>query len=136
MKAFICSKKGTSMVLGMLMTIIIVIASGFLLFNFVMSNVNFAKQTFNTQMKHLLLESYSANTTHIIVFIRNTARQTVEFTLAYVNNMLATLQNGKVTISSLSVGVATIVGSFAKGNTYTVKLTNVFNVAITFTVTI
>ncbi len=78
----------------------------------------------------------SANATHIVAFVRNTASKAVEFTLAYVNNMVATLQEGKATISPLSVGVATVIGSFIEGKTYTVKLTNVFNTAITFTATV
>ena len=136
MKTFTRAKKGTSMVLAALMIIIVVFASGFFFLTFVMSNVDFAKTIFNTQMERLLLESFSANTTHIIAFIKNTANQGVEFTLAYVNNMLATMHGGKVAISPQSTEVATIIGSFAEGNTYNVKLTNIFNVAITFTVTI
>jgi hypothetical protein len=136
MKTLILSKKGTSMVLGSLLMIIVVFAGGFIFFNFVMYNVNFAKTTLNTQLGSLLLQSVSANTTHIIAYIQNTAKQTVEFTLAYVNDFIATLQSGKATISPLSTQTATIVGSFTKGSTYTVKLTNVLNVGLTFTVTI
>lgn len=136
MRAFKRSRKGTSMVLGTLMIIVVVFASGFLFFNFVMSNVDFMKTTFDTEMKKLILDSFSANATHIVAFVRNTASKAVEFTLAYVNNMVATLQEGKATISPLSVGVATIIGNFAEGKTYTVKLTNIFNTAITFTATV
>lgn len=136
MKALIGSQQGTSMVLGALMIVLVTFASGMFFFNFVMSNVDSMKTAFNTQMKNLLLEYFSANTTHIIAVIKNTANKVVEITQAYVNNMLATLQEGKTIIQPLSTGVATIVGSFTKGNTYTVKLTNIFNVAITFTVTI
>lgn len=136
MKAFIRSKKGTSKVLGILMITMVTLVSGFFFLNFVTANVNFAKNTFNTQMKSLLLDSFSANTTHIVAFIKNSANKVVEFTQAYVNNMLGTLQGGKATIKPLSIGIATIRGSFAEGNTYTVKLSNIFNVAITFTVTV
>ena len=136
MKAFIRSKKGTSKVLGILMTTIVVLVSGFVFSDFVMSNVNLAKNTFNTQMKSLLLDSFSANTTHIVAFIKNSADKVIEFTQAYVNNMLGTLHGGKAMIKPFSIGVATIRGSFAQGNTYTVKLSNIFNAAITFTVTV
>lgn len=136
MKALIGSQQGTSMVLGALMIVLVTFASGMFFFNFVMSNVDSMKTAFNTQMKNLLLEYFSANTTHIIAVIKNTANKVVEITHAYVNNMLAILQEGKIIIQPLSTGAATIIGSFAKGNTYTVKLTNIFNVAITFTVTI
>ena len=118
------------------MITIVVLVSGFVFSDFVMSSVNLAKNTFNTQMKNLLLDSFSSNTTHIVAFIRNSANNAVELTQAYVNNMLGTLQGGKTIIKPLSIGIATIRGSFAKGSTYTVKLSNIFDVAITFTVTI
>ncbi len=115
---------------------VVVFVSGFSFVNFVMSNVEFAKTVFNTQMKSLLLDSFSANITHIVVYLKNTGKQTVEITQAYVNSMLTMLQDGKAIIQPLSVGVATIVGSFAEGDTYTVKLSNIFNTAVTFTVTL
>lgn len=136
MKAFISSKNGTSKVLGTLMVIIVAFAFGLYFFKFAMSNVDFAKTTFNTQITSLLLSSVSANSTHIVAFIKNAANQVVEITQAYVNNMLATLQEGKAILQPVSTGVATIVGSFTEGNTYTVKLSNVFSVAVTFTVTV
>lgn len=136
MKAFIRSKKGTSKVLGTLVMIIVVFISGFFFYNFVTSNVNFSKNTFNTQMTNLLLNSFSANSTHIVAFIKNSANKAIEFTQAYTNNMLAVLQGGKAIIESLSTGVAIIRGSFMEGSTYTVKLANIFNVAITFDVTV
>lgn len=136
MKAFTRSKKGTSKVLGTLMAIIVVFISGFFFYNFVASNVNFAKNTFNTQLTNLLLDSFSANSTHILAFIKNSANKAVEFTQAYTNNMLAVLQGGKAIVEPLSTGAAIIRGSFMEGSTYTVKLSNIFNVAITFTVTI
>lgn len=107
-----------------------------LFLNFSVSNVDFTKATFNTRMTSLLLDSVSANTTHIVASIKNTANNVVEITQAYVNSMFAILQEGKATIQPVSIGVATIVGSFAEGSTYTVKLSSIFNIAITFTVTL
>ncbi|MCK4478084.1 hypothetical protein KAU88_06120 [Candidatus Bathyarchaeota archaeon] len=95
--------------LATLLIIIVVFASGFFFLKSVMSNIDFAKTIFNTQMKRLLLESFSANVTHIIAVVKNTANQGVELTLAYVNNMLATMHGGKVTISPQSTEAATII---------------------------
>jgi hypothetical protein len=136
MKAFIGSKKGTSKVFGTSMIVVVAFAFGLTFFNFVTSNIDSMKATFNTQMKNLLLASFSANSTHIVAFIKNTANQVCEITHAYLNSMLAILQEGKVTIQPISIGEAIIVGSFAEGNAYTVKLSSIFSVAVTFTVTI
>jgi len=136
MKAFLHSKRGTFKVLGVLMIIIVVFCSGFFFLNFVNSNVDFAKNIFDTQMSNLLLSSLTANTTHIVAFVKNTANKMIEFTLAYVNSMIATLEGGKASISPLTTGAATIVGTFIKGNTYTVELTNIFSISLSFAVTI
>jgi len=136
MRTFLRSKKGIARVLGTLMMIIVVLVSGFFLLNFVMSNVDSMKTIFSSQMKGLLIESFSANTTHIIVQVKNTANKLVEITQAYVDNTIATLQEGKTILQPLSTGIATIIGSFTSGNTYTIKLTNIFNAAVSLTVTI
>jgi len=134
LKTFITSKSGTTRVLGVLMLIIVTIASGFIFLNFVTGNIDLMKTTFNTQMKSLLLDHFSVNQTHIIIFLRNTADELIEITQAYVNNMLAILQGGKTIIAPLTTGIATIMGSFTSGNTYEVKLTSFFSIDVSFTV--
>jgi ATP-dependent Clp protease ATP-binding subunit ClpA len=130
------SKKGTTKALGVLMIIIVTLASGFIFLNFVTTNVDSMKTIFNTQMKCLFLESFSANVTHIVMFIKNTQDKLVEITQAYVNQLMAALQQGKAIIAPLTTGIVTILGSFTKGNTYTVRLTNYLNIDLSFTVTI
>ena len=134
LKTFITSKSGTTRVLGVLMLIIVTIASGFIFLNFVTGNIDLMKTTFNTQMKSLLLDHFSVNQTHIIIFLRNTADELIEITQAYVNNILAILQEGKTIIAPLTTGIATIMGSFTSGNTYEVKLTSFFSIDVSFTV--
>lgn len=136
MRAFVCSKKGMSKVLGIFMIIIVVFVFGLLFVNFAMFNVESMKTTYNTKVSNLLLASFSANTTHIVAFIRNTANRVAEITQAYVNSMLVVLQGGKAIIKPAATGVAIVVGSFMEGSTYTVKLSTIFNLAVTFTVTI
>jgi hypothetical protein len=129
------SSRGTSKVMAALVIVMVTFASGLIFLRFVVSNVNFAKTIFNTQMQNLLLESFSVNSTHIIAFIQNGYAKAVSFTLAYVNGLVATLQGGEAVISALSNGTVAVVGSFIDGDTYTVKLTNIFSVDLTFTVT-
>ena len=136
MKTFTSSKKGVSQVLGLLMVVMVIFASGFIFCNFVINNVNFAKTIFNSQMQSLLLQYINANTTHIVAFIKNAGANAVEFTMAYVDGLLVAIQEGKATISASTVGAAAILGAFVKGNSYTVKLTNIFNLDLSFAVTI
>lgn len=135
LKTFITSKSGTTKALGLLMLIIVTIASGFIFLNFVTGNIDLMKTTFDTQMKSLLLDHFSVNQTHIVIFLRNTADELIEITQAYVNNMLAILQEGKSIIAPLTTGIATIIGSFTPGNIYEVKLTSFFSIDVSFTVT-
>ncbi|MCK4222938.1 hypothetical protein KAX01_01465 [Candidatus Bathyarchaeota archaeon] len=93
------------------------------------------KTTFNTQMKSLLLDHFSVNQTHIVIFLKNTADEIIEITKAYVNHLLAILHEGKTVIAPLTTGIATIMGSFTLGNTYEVKLTSLFSIDLSFTVT-
>ncbi len=118
------------------MLVIVTIASGFMFLNFVTNNVDSMKTVFNTQMKNLLLDHFSANITHIVIFLKNTANNVVEIAQAYVNNILAVLQEGKAIIAPLTTGIATIIGSFKEGNTYEIKLGNFLSVDLSFTVTI
>lgn len=135
LKTFKASKSGTTKVLGILMLIIVTIASGFIFLNFVTGNIDSMKTTFNTQMKSLLLDHFSVNQTHVVIFLKNTADEIIEITKAYVNHMLAILHEGKAIIAPLTTGIATIIGSFTPGNTYEVKLTSFFSIDISFTVT-
>jgi hypothetical protein len=114
--------------------VIITFASGAVLFNFVMSNVNFAKNSFTSQMSALLVQSFTINATQITAWLQNTGNTLVEITGAYVNGLIAILTNS-VNIQPGSVGATSLQGDFTKGGTYTVKLLSVFNTLITFDIT-
>lgn len=134
-RKFKSSINGTSKVVAVLVVVMVTFASGFIFLRFVVSNVDFAKTIFTNQMQNLLLKSLSINSTHIVAFIQNEYAKAISFTLAYVNGLIATLQGGEAVISALSTGTAAIVGSFVDGYTYTVTLTNIFSIDLTFTVT-
>ncbi|TET57680.1 hypothetical protein E3J51_02675 [Candidatus Bathyarchaeota archaeon] len=68
---------------------------GFIFLNFVTGNIDSMKTIFNTQMKSLLLDHFSVNQTHIVIFLKNTADEIIEITKAYVNHLLAILHEGK-----------------------------------------
>jgi hypothetical protein len=125
------SRKGSTAVFAVLLLVLITFASGILFYNFVMSNISFATNTYNTQMVALLVKSFTINATHIVAFLQNTGAAMVEFTNAYVNGLITALVT-LVQIAPNAIGAAILQGDFVAGNTYTVKLANIFSTEVTF----
>jgi len=125
------SRRGTSAVFAVVLLVIITFAFGIVFFNFVMSNVSFAANTFNTQMAALLLKSFTINATHVIAYVQNTGAALVEISSAYVNGLVTSL-TAMVQIAPSAIGEAILEGSFLSGNTYTIKLANIFNTEVSF----
>jgi hypothetical protein len=125
------SRKGSTAVFAVLLLVLITFASGILFYNFVMSNISFATNTYNTQMVALLVKSFTINATHIVAFLQNTGAAMVEFTNAYVNGLITALVT-LVQIAPNAIGAAILQGDFLAGNTYTVKLANIFSTEVTF----
>ena len=116
---------------GMLLIVLVTFVFGILFYTFVMDNINFATETINTQMVGLLLNSFSINSTHIVAFLKNTGSALVEITSAYVNGLVTAIVN-LVKIAPKAIGSVILRGTFLPGNTYDVKLTNMFNTEVTF----
>lgn len=115
----------------MLLIVLVTFVFGILFYTFVMDNINFATETINTQMVGLLLNSFSINSTHIVAFLKNTGSALVEITSAYVNGLVTAIVN-LVKIAPKAIGSVILRGTFLPGNTYDVKLTNMFNAEVTF----
>jgi flagellin-like protein len=125
------SRRGSTAVFGVLLLILITFVSGILFYTFVMQNINFATNTFNTQMAALLVNSFSINATHIVAFLQNTGSTLVEVTSAYVNGLITAIVN-MVKIAPNAIGAVILAGSFIAGNVYSIKLGNIFNTDVTF----
>ncbi len=125
------SRKGSTAIFAVLLLVLITFASGILFYNFVMSNISFATNTYNTQMVALLVKSFTINATHIVAFLQNTGAAMVEFTNAYVNGLITALVT-LVQIAPNAIGAVILQGDFLAGNTYTVKLANIFSTEVTF----
>ena len=134
MRSFRASKKGSSLVLGTVMLIVVTLIAGVFFYNYVMGSVQVMTNHFNTQMNLLMLETVNINATHIIAFIRNTGSVMVEVLSAYVNNEIAILIQ-QVKIAATSTAPAYIRGTYTKGSTYTVKLAGLFGTLLTFQTT-
>jgi hypothetical protein len=125
------SRKASTAVFGTLLIVLITFVSGILFYTFVMENINFATETFTTQMAGLLLNSCKMNSTHIIAFLTNTGSQIIEITTAYVNGIVTAIVN-LVKIVPNAIGFVVLTGNFLPRNTYDVKLASIFNTEVTF----
>jgi len=123
--------KGSTAVFAVLLLVLITFVSGILFYNFVMSNISLATNSYNTQMVALFLKSFSINATHIVALIQNTGTSIFEATNAYVNGLITSLVT-LVQIAPNAIGSAILQGDFLPGNTYTVKLANIFSTEVTF----
>ena len=125
------SRRGSTAVFAVLLLILITFVSGILFYTFVMQNISFATDTYNTQMVGLLVNSFTINSTHIVAFLQNSGAALVEITSAYVNGLITAIVN-LVKIDPNAVGAVILTGSFLAGNTYSVKLGTIFNTEVTF----
>jgi hypothetical protein len=125
------SRRASTAVFGVLLLVLVTFVSGILFYTFVMDNVNFATESFNTQMVGLLMKSFSINATHIVAFLQNTGSKLVEITTAYVNGLVTAIVN-LVKIAPEAIGSVILAGHFTPGNTYDVKLGSIFNTEVTF----
>ena len=125
------SKRGTSAVFGATLLVIVCFAFGIIYFNFVNGNLSLAESNFNTQMVAILLKSFTINSTHVIAYLQNAGTKIVEITNAYVNGLIASL-TAIVQVLPNALGAAVLLGNFQPGNTYTIKLSTIFNTEVTF----
>ena len=90
-----------------------------------MQNINIATEALNTQMAALLLNSFTINATHVVVFLQNTGSALVEITSGVVNGPIAAIVNA-VRIVTNAIGAVIVAGEFLSRNTYNVKLGTIF----------
>ena len=125
------TRRASTAVFGVILLVLVTFVSGILFYTFVMDNVNFATETFSTQMVGLLMKSFSINATHIVAFLQNTGSALVEIATAYVNGIVTAIVN-LVKIAPAAIGSVILAGNFLPGNTYEVKLGSIFNTEVTF----
>ena len=82
-------------------------------------------------MVALLVNSFTINATHIVAFLQNAGSALVEITTAYVNGLVTAIVN-LAKIAPNAIGAVILTGNFLPGNTYSVKLANIFSTEVTF----
>ena len=128
------SRRASTAVFGVLLLVLVTFVTGILFYTFVMDNINFATEKISTQIAGLLLDSFSINSTHIVASLKNAGSTLVEITTAYVNGLVTAITN-LVKIAPNAIGAVILTGNFLPGNTYDVKLANIFNTEVTFQAT-
>ena len=128
------SRRASTAVFGVLLLVLVTFVTGILFYTFVMDNINFATEKISTQIAGLLLDSFSINSTHIVTSLKNAGSTLVEITTANVNGLVTAITN-LVKIAPDAIGSVILTGNFLPGNTYDVKLTNIFNTEVTFQAT-
>lgn len=98
-----------------LVIVLITFVSGILFCTFVMDNINFATETFNTQMAGLLLNSFTMNSNHIVAFLKNTGFALIEITSAYINGIVTTITK-LVKIAPNAIGSVILTGNLIAGH--------------------
>lgn len=128
------SREATSAVFATLLLVLLVFTFGIFYFNFVMSYVDSAKNTFKTEMTGLILKSFTMNSTHLVSWVQNLGKTLVKIVAVYVNDLIATVQ-GSLEIKPEITQPIVIISNFIKGNTYTVELQGLFGTILSFQVT-
>lgn len=134
LKNLLKAKKATSPgIVALLLTLITVVA-GFFFYNVVAGSIGSMTNNVQEQMKILFLRTFSINSTHITSFIGNTGMWAVQIVSAFINDHIANLMQS-VEIGKDAVKPVYILGTFAMGLTYTVKLVSNFGSALKFDIT-
>ncbi len=133
MSALKKSRKGSSLVLGSIMLVMVTLIAGILLYSYVSGSLDAMTSQFNTQIQHLLLQWATINSTKITAMLQNSGPKAISITNAYVNNIPVLLEQN-LQINPSSVEAAYINGNYQKGTNYNVKLAGIFGLLLKFEV--
>ena len=134
LKSLFTTKKATSPGIVALLLVLVTLVVGFFFYNNISQSIGVMTNSVQEQMEILFLKSFSINSTCITSFIGNKGMWAISIMNAYVNDQIANLKQS-VEIGKDSVEPVCILGMFARGSTYAVKLVSNFGSATTFDVT-
>ena len=134
LKTLLKAKKATSPGIVALLLVLVIAVAGFFFYNFVSGSIGTMQNNVQEQMEILFLRTFSINSTCITSFIGNTGMWAVQIVSGFVNKEIANLKQ-VVEIGKDIVKPVYILGTFAEGLSYSVKLISNFGSALTFDVT-
>jgi len=127
------AKKANSLALVTLLLVLVTLVIGFFFYNTVIGSIGSMQKDVKEQMQILFLRTFSINSTCITSFIGNTGMWALQIVSAFVNEQMANLLQS-VEIGKDAVQPVYILGTFAQGLTYAVKVVSNFGSALTFDV--
>lgn len=104
---------------ALMLTFITAITAGFFVYQFMSGLTEEMKTAFPAQS--LQLESVHINSTCLTAYVRSFASVNIQIMEAYVNDKTCNLKES-IIISSGTVGVVRLYGTYVNGETYTVKI--------------
>jgi len=127
------SRKAISPVIATLLLILVAVASGLVLYSYVMGYLGSMTKGGSSMQGVLSLDSSSATTTSITAYVRNVGSVAVTIDRAYVDGTNSTLT--AVSINPGAVGQVDVTGlSLSVGTSYSVKLVAIDGTSLVFNV--
>jgi len=123
-KKLVKSRKAISPVIATLLLILVAVASGLVLYSYVMGYLGSMTKGGSSMQGILSLDTVSATTTDITAYVRNVGSTSVNITSAYVEGVAKVIDSpGSVVINPGAVGTVDLSSlSLQAGTSYTVKL--------------
>jgi len=115
----------------LMLTFITAITAGFFVYHFMSSLMGKVKTAFSAQS--LQLESVHINDTCLTVYVRSFASESIQIMEAYVNDEMCNLEEN-IIISSGTVGVVHLYGTYVNGETYIVKIVSSLGSSLGFNI--
>jgi predicted PurR-regulated permease PerM len=117
------NNRAISAVLSVLLLIIITVAAGIILFNFVIGMLENIAKSDSVQLFSLYISIVNINETCMTIQIGNRLNHDVYVERVYINNEPREIINvGSRSISSNSIGALFVKGPYAAGGSYDIKL--------------
>jgi len=118
------SRKAISPVIATLLLILVAVASGLVLYSYVMGYLGSMTKGGSSMQGLLSLDSSTADTSSITAYVRNVGSVSVNITSAYLDGAVQSIDSpGYVVISTGNVGTVTLSGlTLQSGTSYTVTL--------------
>jgi flagellin-like protein len=116
------NRKAISGVFSVLLLVIITFVVGIFLYSFTMGMFSNLTSSSSNSPFSLRIENVNINDTCMTIYIGNTLNHDVKVTRVYINNQPTQILSSTATILRESTGKVQILGTYAVGNAYDIKV--------------